>query len=195
MKPSSLQTLGVILIVLSVIALAIAICQITPLAFVDFPCLDDIVNHQEIKPSTRIVYCISLWPLQAISGGGIYDIGVSEQDEVTVKGLKLRRDGQTLYVNNRPLKVGENYGFTRIIPSISPWILFQNRFEIRNDGLLLGQSSPLSTALYVSGDVVEGWLPNPLGLLLLGFGIWLFSKGKKEGKLKLETNNMAKPDS
>jgi hypothetical protein len=32
-------------------------------------------------------------------------------------------------------------------------------------------------ALYVYGSVSEGWLPNPLGLVILGIGIWLMVRG------------------
>ncbi len=182
MKPSSKRTLGIVLIVLSVLTLAIGFCQIVPLGFVDFPCFDDMVRQQEINSDTRIVYCISIWPRQAISGGAIYDEGTSNQDEIKVRDLNLKRDEQALLVNNHPVNPQESYETVLWRASISPWLIFTSRFEIKNEGITSIGSSDPSNVLYVSGDVHEGWLPNPLGLIILGVGIWLFRQGKKEQK-------------
>jgi hypothetical protein len=186
MKPSSKRTLGVIIIVLSVLSIAIGVCQIVPYAFVDFPCFDERFLQHEIKSDTRIAYCISVWPLEALSGGGIYDYGSTSQDEVTIRDLALRRDGQTLFVNAHPLATGEIYKTTKWKMSFNPWILFTHRFEINNKGLITSTESVETVdALYVSGDVYEGWFINPLGLIILGCGIWLFRQGKKELKQEL----------
>jgi hypothetical protein len=187
MKPSSKHTLGVILIVISVLALVIGFCQIVPIGFVDFPCFDDQVRQQEISSDTHIVYCISVWPLQAISGGAIYDEGTSNQDETKVRDLNLRRDEQTLFVNNHPINPNEVYKTVLWTASINPWLIFTNRFEIKNEGITSMGSNAPSNVLYVSGDVYEGWLPNPLGFIILGSGFWLFRQGKKERKQ--ESNN------
>jgi hypothetical protein len=32
-------------------------------------------------------------------------------------------------------------------------------------------------ALYVYGGVSEGWLPNPLGLVIVGVGVWFLIRG------------------
>src|SRR6266508_3408812 len=180
MKPSSKRTLGIVLIVLSVLTLAIGFCQIVPLGFVDFPRFDDMVRQQEINSDTRIVYCISILPRQAISGGAIYDEGTSNQDEIKVRDLNLKRDEQALLVNNHPVNPQESYETVLWRASISPWLIFTSRFEIKNEGITSIGSSDPSNVLYVSGDVHEGWLPNPLGLIILGVGIWLFRQGKKE---------------
>ncbi len=109
MKPSSKRTLGIILIVVSVLTLAVAFCQIVPLGFVDFPCFDAQVRQQKIGSDTRIVYCISIWPRQALSGGAIYDQGTSDQDTVKVGDLSFKRDEQILSVNNHAITPNETY--------------------------------------------------------------------------------------
>ena len=178
MKPSSKKSLGIVLLVISVLALAIAFCQIVRIGFVDFPCFDEQVRQQEISSDTRIVYCVSIWPRQAISGGAIYDDGTSNQDEIKVRDLNLRRDEQILFVNNHSINPNESYKMVLWSASINPWLIFTNSFEIKNEGITsMGSNVPV---LYVSGDVHEGWLPNPLGLIILGVGIWLFRQGKKE---------------
>ena len=121
--------------------------------------------------------------LEALSGGGIYAVGSTNQNEITVGELKLRRDGQTLLVNYHSLNTGEIYNATHWTSSINPWILFTRRFAINNSGLLTYANSSIPTdVLYVSGDVYEGWCINPLGLIILVCGIWLFRQGKKELK-------------
>ena len=181
MKPSSKRALGVAIIALSVLAMAIGVCQVMPYAFVDFPCFDDEVRSQEINSDTRIVYCISIFPLEALSGGGIYDDGSSNQDEIAVGEISLKRDDQTLFVNNHALNVSEIYKTTKWNPSINPWVLFTRHFEIKNEGLLIPNESPTPIdVLYVSGYVYEGWFINPLGLVILVYGILLFRQGKKE---------------
>jgi hypothetical protein len=183
MKPSSKRTLGAAIIALSVLAIAIGVCQIIPLAFVDFPCFDEEFLQAEIKPDTQIAYCISLWPLRAISGGGIYEYGSTSQDDVTVHELELTRDGQTIFVNAHPLLTGETYKMTRWKMSFNPWVLFTRRFEIKNDRVVTSTEAVENVdALYVSGDVYEGWFINPLGLVIFGGGIWLFRRGNKELK-------------
>jgi len=41
-------------------------------------------------------------------------------------------------------------------------------------------------ALYIYGSVSEGWFPNPLGLIILGVGIWLLVRGARERKSELQ---------
>ncbi|MBV6403026.1 MAG: hypothetical protein CNIPEHKO_03348 [Anaerolineales bacterium] len=190
MKPSSKRTLGVILIALSVLAAAIGVCQITPLADLGMPCWDADIDRQEINSSTRIVYCINFVPLDAVSGAWV-DAGSTDQNEIAVREIHLRRDGQILFINNHMLSTGETYDGIRWTPSVNPWILFTRGFVIKNEGLFTSIESPTITdALYVSGNVYEGWRINPLGFIILGSGIWLFWQGKKE--LKQEILNTAK---
>jgi hypothetical protein len=190
MKPSSKRTLGTILIALSVLAAAIGVCQITPLDDLGMPCWDADIDEQKIYSNTRIVYCINFWPLGAASGAWV-QAGSTTQDELTVWEVNLRRDEQTLFVNNHLLNIGETYETVRWTPSINPWVVFTHGFAIKNHGLLrYKRSSTPTNTLYVSGDVYEGWRINPLGFVIFGSGIWLFWQGKKE--LKQEILNTAK---
>ena len=182
MKPSSKRTLGIILIALSVLAAAIGVCQITPLTDLGMPCYDADVHSQEINSATRIVYCINFVPLDAVSGARV-DAGSTNQNEIAVREIHLRRDEQTLFVNNHLLNSREVYEKVRWAPSVNPWLLFTRSFTIKNEGLLTSvESSTPTDVLYVSGDVHEGWFINPLGFMILGSGIWLFRQGKKELK-------------
>jgi hypothetical protein len=204
MTPSSKRTFAILIIVLSVIAMAIGFCQVIPYGNVDFPCFG---GGGEAHSDTRIVYCISYWPLSA-HGGEIYAIGSTNQNEVAVREINLRREGQSLFINNHSLSTDETYETTRWIPSINPWILYTHHFVIRTSGLLTAaelariseagagmlrideglsksaEGSILTDVIYVSGDVYEGWFINPLGFIILGYGIWLFGQGRRIKKAR-----------
>jgi hypothetical protein len=190
MKPSSKRALGVILIALSVLAAAMGVCQTARLADLGLPCWDADIDRQEINSSTRIVYCINFWPRDAASGTWVED-GSTDQNEIAVREIHLRRDEQTLFVNNHSLSTGEIYKTAHWTFTINPWVLYTHGFEIRNEGLLTSiESSMSANTLYVSGDIYEDWSINPLGFIILGSGIWLFWQGKNE--LKQERLSTAK---
>jgi hypothetical protein len=191
MKPSLKRALGILFIVLSLLMFLIAVCQITPIVLVDIPCLgsDDSDYPPGTTQDTRIGYCISYYPVKAISGGEIYASGSTKQDEVTVDQLVFRREDETLYVNGHPINSGEVYKTTDWRLSANPWLIITTRFEIRNDGITPIDSLASVNMLFVSGDAVEGWLPNPLGIIVLGGGIWLFVRGTRERSLV--SNNLA----
>jgi hypothetical protein len=174
MKFSSKQFLGVLFIAASLLTLPQAIRQVRPVPVVmDFPCEgQEDVRQEGMNAETRIAYCLSLWPFN-MGGGGIYALGTSSQDEATVTGLHFRRDGETVYVNNRPLDVGARYETTRWTATRNPWIIHTNRFEVRNEGLISVDSSAAPDVLFISGDVQQGWVPNPLGLILILAGMVL----------------------
>lgn len=192
MKPLSKRVMGVLFIVISLSLLAIAVCQFTPTVFVDFPCLgsDDWPYPPDVSQDTRIGYCIRLHPLSAFRGGGIYASGSTIQDEIKVNQLIFRREKETLYVNGHPIPPGEMYKTTLWRISANPWLILTIRFEIRNDGITPIDLFASSNMLFVSGDAYEGWLPNPLGLIILGGGIWLFLRGHKERNQ--DANNLVK---
>lgn len=174
MKPSATRLFGLPLILLSLLALARAVQQVQPQDnAVDFPCSGDYDVRQEgMNARTRIAYCLSSWPFE-YNGGTIYALGTSEQDETTVGRIHFRREGQMLYVNRHPVSSGGMYETVRYSLTRNPWILFTYRFEIRNNGLIPAGSNAPPSVLFIHGDVYKGWRPNPLGLLLLGFDIWL----------------------
>ena len=88
--------------------------------------------------------------------------------------LKLRRQEQTLFVNDQPLQIGERYDVVRQNPSNNPWLRFTTHFVIVNSGLY---SPAPSNALYVTGDVKEDWQVSPLGAIILVSGIGLVILG------------------
>lgn len=166
--------LGILLVVLSIITLVQAVGNIQPLPVVmDFPCSgEEDVRQQGMNASTRIAYCISFWPFN-MRGGGIFALGTSDQDEARVGGLRFRREGETLYVDNRPLDSGVHYETVRWSVTRNPWLILTNRFEIRNDGWIAASSGAAPDVLFISGDVFQGWMPNPLGLVMLAAGMIL----------------------
>jgi len=183
MKSSRKYLLGIVLIVFSALALANAVGQIMPATIFDsFPCSNEHFRNADVSSDTRMVYCISLLPLKAISGIGVYAYDTTNQDQIVVRELNLKREGQTLYVNNHALNVGEVYKKVLWKPSINPWLIFTTRFSIKHIEIELAESPTSTNMLYVGGDVHEGWLPNPLGLVILGCGIWLYKQGKRERK-------------
>jgi hypothetical protein len=179
--PKSL--LGIILLLVSGVLLVIAIDQLTPTMTVDFPCLAGYGMRPNVGPNTKIAYCISHWPREAISGGGVYALGATDQTEITVEKLKFIRQGQTLVVNEHRLEIGETYNKVHWALSLNPWFIFTTRFVVMNEGLRQTDSLTLNDMLYISGDVHESWFPKPMGLLIFGSGIWFLVQGIKEGEL------------
>ena len=174
MKFSSKQFLGVLFIAASVLTLPQAIRRVLPVPVVmDFPCEGEQDVHQEgMDAGTRIAYCLSLWPFN-MGGGGIYALGISNEEEASVTGLHFRREGETLYVNNRQVHSGGLYETVRWTATRNPWVILTNRFEVRNAGLISFDSSAPPDVLFISGDVYQGWVLNPLGFILLFAGMLL----------------------
>ncbi len=132
--------------------------------------------------ATRMTYCISFFPRNAVGMGQTLDYGTSDKDQMTwhppllrfwLGQLRIERDGETLVVNGHVLDA-ENYDRFRWFPSINPWLLTTARVSISNKGKYVGSTD----CLYLLGRVEEGWLPSPVGLVLLGIGIWLFRTGR-----------------
>jgi hypothetical protein len=157
---------------------------------IDFPCEAGLGPRPEIFSGTRIAYCISFWPRQPSSGGDVYAMGSTDHDEVTVNGqidtalgaLTLARQEQTLVVNAQALQPKESYnGFGWRFTS-NPWLLLTARVMLTNEGIAPTRNEISSNAILVSGGVYEGWLPGPIGIIALIFGIWLIRRGNQERK-------------
>ena len=65
------------------------------------------------------------------------------------------------------------YETVRWTATRNPWIILTNRFEVRNEGLISFDSIAPPDVLFISGDVQQGWLPSPLGLILIFVGMLL----------------------
>jgi hypothetical protein len=174
MKSLPKLLLGILLVVISIITLVQAVDNVQPIPVVmDFPCSgEEDLRQQGMNTDTRLAYCISFWPFN-MRGGGIFAVGTSDQDEAQVSGLRFRRDAETLYVNNRRLNINGRYETVRWSASRNPWLILTNRFEIKNSGLISADSTVPPDVLFISGDVQQGWIPNPLGLIMLAAGMVL----------------------
>ncbi len=178
MRSSSKVAFGIVLIAGSVLALVIAFAQVVPFYAGHFSNLCGAVENQGTSDS-RMVYCISAWPLQPSEE--YCCSGVSDVDQITIRELSLRREAETLLVDDQPVPPGEVYNSFRWRPSINPWLFLTIRFTLKNEGLNSTSFSSSGTeVLYVTGDISGRWFVNPLGLIILGSGIWLFRQGRKE---------------
>ena len=174
MKSLPKLLLGILLVVISIITLVQAVDNVQPIPVVmDFPCSgEEDIRQEGMDADTRLAYCISFWPFN-MRGGGIFAVGTSDQDEAQISGLRFRREGETLYVNNRRLNISNRYETVRWSASRNPWLILTNRFEIKNSGLISADSTSPPDVLFISGDVQQGWSPNPLGLVMLAAGMVL----------------------
>ncbi|MBN2001944.1 MAG: hypothetical protein JXA21_01200 [Anaerolineae bacterium] len=177
---------GVLVMAFAILTLIAAICRVVPKGLaVDFPChvLPPGSIEQEIVAETRIAYCISLYP-RYVEGGNIYRSGVSGENRLTLApslasfwygNLVFERHGDDISVNGQGLQPGETGTWVRWFPSINPWLLLLAHFTVTNDGTIdsVGQN-----AIHISGAVSEAWLPSPLGLVILGTGIWFWKRNR-----------------
>jgi hypothetical protein len=167
---------GILLILWSLYSLWIAYDQTKVIGWIDFnmPCAVsyDLHSKDTSMPSdVRIDYCIESRQYK-MEGLGYYATGRTRLNEVMAGELKLRRQEQTLFVNDQPLQIGESYDVVRQNPSNNPWLRFTTHFVIVNSGLYSG-----SSALYVTGNVKEDWQVSPLGAIILVSGIGLVMLG------------------
>jgi hypothetical protein len=164
---------------------------------VDFPCFDleesgCLMGYGPVEPGydveelgrARLFLCISVYP-RGWNGGGTIAQEPEFSDTWSGSGISLERQGETLVVNGKSLVTGESSSWLRVYPTLNPWLLETARTTISNRGVfdcyrILGEDAiekQAIDALYVCGGVSEGWLPNPLGLAILGIGIWLVVRG------------------
>jgi hypothetical protein len=175
---------GILLILWSLISLVGVYDQINLTASADlgFPCAVSFEMRFKDTPmpfDTRIVYCIQSRHYKIDGPGKYYAQGTTHLNQVMAGELKLRRQEQTLFVNDQPLQIGERYDVVRQNPSNNPWLRFTTHFVIDNSGLYSG-----SNALNVTGDVKEGWQFSPLGAIILDSGIGLAILGNWGTKRK-----------
>jgi hypothetical protein len=176
---------GILLILWSLISLVDAHEQTKVTSSIDFnipcaPAYDLYFKDNPMPSDTRMVYCISSTDYKK---SGLYDYagGTTRLNEVMAGELKLRRQEQTLFVNDQPLQIGERYDVVRQNPSNNLWLRFTTRFVIVNSGLY-SPAPPGSNALYVTGDVKEDLQVNPPGAIILVSGIVLVILGNWGGK-------------
>lgn len=188
---------GIVLILVAGLGVLAAICAVVPKGNVDFPCFDleeggCLRGYGPVEPEYGVeelsqaclFLCISIYP-RGWAGGGAIAQGPEFSDTWSGSGINLERQGNTLIVNGESLGVGGSSSRLRVYPTLNPWLLEAARTTIHNRGVfdcyrVLGEDTVETQnidALYVYGSVSEGWLPNPLGLVILGVGIWLLVRG------------------
>jgi hypothetical protein len=188
---------GIVLILVAGLALLAAICAVVPKGNVDFPCFDleeggCLMGYGSVEPEydmeelgrARMFMCISVYP-RGWEGGGTIAQGPEFSDAWSRSGINLERQGYSLIVNGESLGPEASTSRLRAYPTLNPWLLETTRTTISNRGVfdcyqLLGGDTVETQsidALYVYGSVSEGWLPNPLGLVIVGIGVWLLVGG------------------
>jgi hypothetical protein len=188
---------GILLILLVGLGLLAAICAVRFQGNVDFPCFDlesgeCLMGYGPLGPGhdveelgqARMVLCISVYP-RGWAGGGTIAQGPEFSDMWSGSGIKLERQDDKLLVNGKSLEVGESSDWFRVYPTLNPWLLETTHTEITNRGVfdcykILGEDTVGRQdidALYAYGGISEGWLPNPLGFVILGIGVWLVVRG------------------
>ena len=167
---------GIGLLIVSLISLCFAFFETAKYVYVDYPCRLGLGPRLEVKEGTRIWYCINLWPRNAVSGGIVYAYGSSNENRVIiprqgiVPTLFLERQNDILIVNGHILNPKERYDRFLWQFSWNIWLIFTANLTIQNGGLI-------DDVLQVYGDIEEGWLPQPLGIILTILAILLILKG------------------
>jgi hypothetical protein len=150
--------------------------------FADFPCSYEYQSGMPVQDTnSRISYCISFIGRHVISGGGIYAAGESINNEFTISSayptyepIHIKRVGKTIFVNEKPLENREAYNWWKAGLTLNPWVINTAYFEVRNMGALI--QNEVTDTIYVEGEIREGWIPNPFGLILMAVGIYLIRR-------------------
>ena len=180
---------GLLLTAFAATSLIAAVWSILVKGNMDFPCeWFGAPQNTSVNEDTRIAYCISWYP-RNYSGGGVYAEGTTTEDRIMVSPqapwhstLTIQRREDAVTINNQLLQIGMSFHQFAWFPSANPWLLYGANARVTNEGLLgVNRPRPVD-ALYVSGDVKESWLLNPLGLIILAMGAWLWAVGAKSQK-------------
>jgi hypothetical protein len=77
--------------------------------------------------------------------------------------------GDDVYVDDMPLGPGESYTRTYLFQSANLWEVHTSHIAIHNKG----RTAHDAKALFISGDIHEGWMIGPIGMIVLLTGIIL----------------------
>lgn len=179
--------IGIIVTGLSLLILVVTLYEAAIHIGADFPCISSLATQPEFNTDTQIAYCISHWPRQPSFGGDIYAVGSSNQDTIAINRpeilpstLILNRQGRTLVVNDQVLQAGEKYSSLDWRLSFNPWVIQTAQVIITNEGMARTRNGDPTEAIFAAGDVYDGWLPSPIGMSILGLGLWLVWQGRRE---------------
>lgn len=153
--------------------------QVRRYSYADFPCSYTYQGGRPAEYSDSVIsYCVSFIRRDVLSGGGIYSQGESNTNTVSIsdrfssyKPIGVERVDTGIKVNGILLRIGESHSWIEYYPTINPWVIYNAKMTITNKGNVND-----SKAVYVEGEIREGWFLNPLGIILLLLGIYLVKK-------------------
>jgi hypothetical protein len=192
-KYSIMILIGIIIVLFTCIFIPIGYYQNIPSLFIDFPCPEDPYFNIHDK---KVIVCISLFPREAISGGGIYyedttnnDTFIIELPETGNSSILLNemekrnkviviREENIILLNNIKYAPGEGYYRNYYYLQWNPWIWHTLEINVENKGI----SDQNGNALYIFGEVKEGWIVSPIGLVILFIGVCLLLIGLRKRK-------------
>jgi hypothetical protein len=151
-----LRYFGCSIILFAILSLLLVLWELKPV-YVDFPCESAFAPQPQITMDTQIVYCISLWPRNIISGGTIYTYGDTSNTNLVIPpsemipSLSLVKQNDALFVNGTRLKPGENYQRFYWRLSENPWIIYTLRLRIQYTDLK-------GKTIEVNGDIMKDGL-------------------------------------
>jgi hypothetical protein len=165
-KWNIIRVSGILLILWSLISLGPASDRAQMKKFIDYflrPLSCE--SFSSSIPNARIAYCINYKLIEYDTP--LFNNSATYEDEFTDGEINIRRQGQTLFINNQPLQFGERYNAVRR-HLFNPWLTIATHIDCY-----------LSDAFYVRCDANEVSELNPLGAIILFGGIGLVILGDR----------------
>ncbi len=183
---------GISLIVLMVLSAISVPIWLLRWANVDFPCqwFGNPPSPESIAPTSRLAYCISVYPRNAHGGYPLY--GSSPSDAITLNefgSMMLRRQQTAVLVNNHRLEAGETFHQRITGVTANPWLLAVTDLTITNQGLIGGDQNSANETVFISGEATESWAatPIPFAFLALGIALILLDVRERNARTRVST--------
>jgi hypothetical protein len=165
-------------------------------------------NGEKDLSKARMFLCISHYHRIVISGGGTIANDPCFWDSWNYDGtdydIEIRISRNNILINDEIIKSGEKYLRVYYYPAFNLWFLAADKLQLKNRGLFhcfrweeesyweLDDDTPREYAInayYIYGYLKEFWQFYPLGLIVLGLGIWFLIKGIKKRNSKKQTKS------
>jgi hypothetical protein len=188
---------GISVVCVTVVILNVEVYSSARHGYVDFPAFDQQDgeylkgysdganlywrNGKPVDPrSVRMFLSVSYFP-RGFQGGGALANGPEPTDLAIVRtDLRLQRIDDRLVINGVVIPPGKSYTRRIIHWAIRLWMLPTTLTEISNRGVFhcfrTVEGDHAINALYVWGQIKEGWTLNPAGPVSLLIGLWLIFK-------------------
>jgi len=190
-----LVIIAIIFVISSFFFIPFTFLKNQPYLCVDFPCATKPYN---ISPRDNIQISISIFPREAISGGGcitkksednylqikLPELGPSRmmiRAETDWIPVDLFVQGESIIIDNIILTPNESYIRSYLYQSINPWEMYTINLFLQNQGRIMNEGN----ILFIYGEISEGWIISPIGIIIFLSGIIIFvriyfmEKGKK----------------